>query len=106
MFGTGVVRPGGTFGNSPAIYRWVWNPRYPSGVPEGRLKGAPRDPFVRKLFVSLCLEHKTACIQQVDSTVTYIERQAEHHRQRSYQDECIAFLLKHQVNYDPRYLRD
>ncbi|MCU0960490.1 MAG: IS200/IS605 family transposase [Pirellulaceae bacterium] len=45
-------------------------------------------------------------ITQVDDTVSYIERQAEHHRRRSYQDEFLAFLEKHHIEYDPRYLWD
>jgi REP element-mobilizing transposase RayT len=45
-------------------------------------------------------------ITQVDDTVSYIERQAEHHRKRSYQDEFLAFLEKHHIEYDPRYLWD
>ena len=44
--------------------------------------------------------------EQVDDTVSYIERQAEHHRIRSYQDEFLAFLEKHHIEYDPRYLWD
>jgi hypothetical protein len=31
--------PGGTFENSPAIYRWVSEPRWVSLVPKGRLNG-------------------------------------------------------------------
>ena len=45
-------------------------------------------------------------ITQVDDTVTYIERQAEHHHKHSYQDEFIAFLERHEIDYDPRYVLD
>ena len=45
-------------------------------------------------------------IAQTDDTVVYIDRQAEHHRQRSYQDEFLAFLQKHQIAYDPQHLWD
>ncbi len=41
-------------------------------------------------------------ITQVDDTIVYIERQAEHHRKRSYQDEFLAFLQRHAIEYDPR----
>ncbi|MBI1247718.1 IS200/IS605 family transposase [bacterium] len=34
----------------------------------------------------------------------YIENQKEHHRTRSFQEEFIAFLQKHNVEYDPRYV--
>jgi len=45
-------------------------------------------------------------ITQVDDTVSYIERPAEHHRRRSFQEEFLAFLEKHHIEYDPRYLWD
>lgn len=34
----------------------------------------------------------------------YIQNQREHHRQMSFQDEYLAFLKKHGVEYDERYL--
>ena len=37
-------------------------------------------------------------------TIAYIESQAVHHRKRSFEDEFIAFLKKHNVEYDPRYV--
>ena len=45
-------------------------------------------------------------IAQVEHTIAYIDRQAEHHHRRSYQDEFIAILEKHHIEYDPRYLWD
>jgi len=36
----------------------------------------------------------------------YIERQAEHHRKTSFQDELRALLERHGVPYDERYLWD
>jgi REP element-mobilizing transposase RayT len=41
---------------------------------------------------------------QVDATVAYIARQNEHHRKRDFQAEYIAFLKKHRIEYDPRYV--
>ena len=41
---------------------------------------------------------------QVDATLTYIARQNEHHRKRDFQAEYIAFLKKHRIEYDPRYV--
>jgi putative transposase len=43
---------------------------------------------------------------QVPKVRRYIERQEEHHRLRSYQDEFVAFLKAHGVEYDERYLWD
>jgi REP element-mobilizing transposase RayT len=37
---------------------------------------------------------------------TYIQGQAEHHRRRTFQDEFRAFLKRHQVEYDERYVWD
>lgn len=36
----------------------------------------------------------------------YIARQKEHHRKKSFQEEYLAFLDKHRVAFDDRYLWD
>jgi REP element-mobilizing transposase RayT len=36
--------------------------------------------------------------------VEYVEKQREHHRARTFQEEFLAFLKKHQIEYDERYL--
>jgi REP element-mobilizing transposase RayT len=41
---------------------------------------------------------------QVETTLAYIARQEEHHRKRDFQAEFIAFLKKHRIEYDPRYV--
>ena len=41
---------------------------------------------------------------QVDATLAYIARQEEHHRKRNFQAEFVAFLKKHHIEYDPRYV--
>ena len=43
-------------------------------------------------------------VSQVDETVSYIRSQAEHHRKRTFQEEFLAFLKKHGLEYDERYL--
>jgi putative transposase len=43
---------------------------------------------------------------QVEVVRRYIRSQEEHHRKQSYQDELIALLQRHGVEYDPRYLWD
>jgi len=45
-------------------------------------------------------------ISQLDDTVAYIDRQAEHHRKLSFQEEFVAFLERHKLDYDPKYLWD
>ena len=43
-------------------------------------------------------------LNQVEATVAYIAGQQEHHRKRDFQAEFLAFLKKHGVEYDPRYV--
>jgi hypothetical protein len=43
-------------------------------------------------------------ISQKNGTIAYIQSQAEHHRKRSFEEEFIAFLNKHGVEYDPQYV--
>ena len=39
---------------------------------------------------------------QVDEVATYIARQEDHHRVRSFQEEYLSFLKEHRVEYDER----
>jgi putative transposase len=34
----------------------------------------------------------------------YLARQAEHHRKQTFQEEFVAFLRRHHIEYDERYL--
>jgi hypothetical protein len=43
-------------------------------------------------------------ISQTEDTLMYIGNQLEHHRHRTYQEEFIAFLERHGIEYDPRYV--
>src|SRR5262245_1299956 len=40
----------------------------------------------------------------IDRIADYIERQEEHHRQESFEDELKRLLEKHGIQYDPKYL--
>jgi REP element-mobilizing transposase RayT len=42
----------------------------------------------------------------LDRVKEYLSRQAEHHRRISFQEEFIAFLQRHGIEYDERYLWD
>lgn len=42
----------------------------------------------------------------VDTVRRYIARQAEHHRKVTFQEEYRAFLERHRIAYDERYLWD
>lgn len=41
---------------------------------------------------------------QLETVISYIKRQPEHHRRVTFQEEFLAFLTKHQIEYDERYL--
>jgi len=43
---------------------------------------------------------------QVDHVRRYIDTQEEHHRTMTFQDEFRAFLDRHRIEYDERYLWD
>jgi putative transposase len=43
-------------------------------------------------------------ISQQADTVSYICSQPEHHHKRGFEEEFLAFLKKHAVEYDPKYL--
>jgi len=45
-------------------------------------------------------------ISDVERTVAYIENQEAHHRRKSFQQEFLAFLKKHGIEYDERYIWD
>lgn len=42
----------------------------------------------------------------IESVSRYLANQAEHHKKKSFQEELIAFLRRHQLAYDERYLWD
>ena len=43
-------------------------------------------------------------VSQVENTIAYILGQKEHHRKKTFQEEYIAFLRKHNVEYDQRFI--
>jgi len=43
-------------------------------------------------------------ISLIDETIRYIERQAEHHRKRTFQEEYLEFLKRNGIEYDERYV--
>jgi putative transposase len=40
----------------------------------------------------------------VPAVISYIQRQVEHHRRVSFQEELVTFLKKHGIEYDERYI--
>jgi REP element-mobilizing transposase RayT len=45
-------------------------------------------------------------VSLLDKVIQYIRTQAEHHRKMTFQEEFVALLKKHQIEYDERYLWD
>ncbi len=43
-------------------------------------------------------------VSLIEETIRYIERQAEHHRRKTFQEEYIEFLKRHGIEYDERYV--
>jgi putative transposase len=41
-----------------------------------------------------------------DEVIAYIRNQEEHHRHRTFEHEFLAFLERHGIEYDPRYVWD
>jgi putative transposase len=43
-------------------------------------------------------------VSQLDKTMEYIQGQEAHHRKMTFQEEFLALLKKHRIEYDERYL--
>lgn len=43
-------------------------------------------------------------VSGVPDTIKYIAHQEEHHRTRSFEEEFVAFLKKHGIEYDERFV--
>ena len=43
-------------------------------------------------------------ISQQNATIHYINSQEEHHRTHTFEDEFLAFLRRHRIEYDSRYV--
>jgi REP element-mobilizing transposase RayT len=46
----------------------------------------------------------TVSKSQLQQVVRYIQDQKEHHRKRTFQEEYLELLQKHEIQYDERYL--
>jgi REP element-mobilizing transposase RayT len=45
-------------------------------------------------------------VSLLDKTIQYIQDQETHHRKMTFQEEFLALLKKHRIEYDERYLWD
>jgi putative transposase len=48
----------------------------------------------------------TVSVSQLERTLEYVKGQVEHHRKMTFQEEFVALLKKHRIQYDERYLWD
>lgn len=46
----------------------------------------------------------TVSASQVTVVQKYIQGQPEHHQRQSFRDEFVAFLKRHGIDYDPKYV--
>ncbi|HEX5735763.1 MAG TPA: IS200/IS605 family transposase [Blastocatellia bacterium] len=46
----------------------------------------------------------TVSKSNIGSVIVYIQNQHEHHQKKTFQEEYLEFLKKHQIEYDERYL--
>ncbi|HWC61447.1 MAG TPA: transposase [Verrucomicrobiae bacterium] len=46
----------------------------------------------------------TVSVSNCDGVKEYITKQPEHHRTKTFQEEYLALLNRHQVEYDDKYL--
>jgi putative transposase len=70
-----------------------------SGGFVGPVRGAPRRFAWQEGYGVFSVSHSLA------ATVTqYIENQKAHHRKMSFEEEFVALLKKHDVEYDPKFV--
>ena len=46
----------------------------------------------------------TVSKSNLPETIKYVQDQREHHRVKSFQEEYLAFLIRHGIEYDERYV--
>jgi putative transposase len=64
------------------------------------------DPRYRGFFWQRGYSAFSVSSSQLDAVLQYIEAQQEHHRGRTFQEEYLELLRKHDVDFDERYLWD
>ncbi len=45
-------------------------------------------------------------VSHINDTKAYIENQEQHHRGKSFQEEYLAFLKRHEIAYEEKYIWD
>ena len=65
-----------------------------------------KDPLLRKFAWQAGYGVFSVSQSQIEAVRSYIARQEEHHRKKSFQDEFLLLLKKYRVEYDERYVWD
>ncbi len=65
-----------------------------------------RDPRLAKFAWQSGYASFAVSESNLESVREYVANQAEHHRERSFQDEYRAFLKRHGIAFDERYVWD
>jgi hypothetical protein len=65
-----------------------------------------REPHFADLTIRRDVHAYLAATATLDSVIEYVTKQDEHHRRLTFQEEYRAFLHRHQVNFDERYVWD
>lgn len=42
----------------------------------------------------------------LSEVICYVQNQREHHRMKTFQEEFVSFLVRHEIDYDEKYLWD
>ena len=50
------------------------------------------------------MEHLASASRISIKTIAYIRNQKQHHRRKTFEQEFLAFLKKHKIEYDPKYV--
>jgi len=87
------TRPEGTMANSP---------RFQPGVDFNREGKSQRDDVSHARHN----RNKQASNEHVHQSHIshHIQQQEEHHKKQSFKDEFLAFLKRHNIDYDPKYV--
>jgi hypothetical protein len=89
--------------------RSAWTHEEDSPVPAGRLNGSR----LRLLFDNWTtlvgnrvMALSVVSLSQLPETIHDTQNQVEHHRTRTFQQQYLAFLKRHQLRFDDKYLWD
>jgi putative transposase len=106
--GSAAIRVGGTADHVHALFHLSKNPALAEGVEEIKMSSSR---WIKTQSQGLGGFHRqsgyggfSVSRSELEGAVEYIEKQEEHHRSLSFQDEYRQFVKRHEVEYDERYV--